>query len=113
MHERAVCREIMDICMEAKEEYNLDVIESITLKIGIHSCIHKGQLEYLFQISKQDTCFENTQLLFEDIDYEVECLNCHQTYKPSLDKHICPYCGSHKYNVINGYDCYVDSIDGH
>lgn len=112
MHERAVCHEIMDICLQARNDYQLRSIESITLRVGIHSCINKGQLEYLFQIAKQDTFFENTQLLFIDEDYQVQCLNCGHIYSPQLEQPICEKCQSSHYQVISGYDCFVDHIDG-
>lgn len=112
MHERAVCKQIIDICLQAKEEYHLTVIDSITLKVGIYSCIHKGQLDYLFQISKQGTDLENTLLLFEDEPYTVECLSCHHIYQPSLDHHVCDHCLSQEYKIISGYDCFVENIEG-
>lgn len=112
MHERAVCQQIIDICLQAKEDYHLSVIDSIILKVGIYSCVHKGQLEYLFSIAKQNTALENTILLFEDDDYKVECLSCHHIYSPSLDQSICPQCHSQNYKVLSGYDCFVESIEG-
>lgn len=112
MHERAICQEIIDICLQAKNDYQLETIDSITLKVGVYSCIHKGQLEYLFSISKQGTCLENSILLFEDDEYQVECLSCHHIYTTSLNQHICPKCQSQAFQVISGYDCYVENIEG-
>ena len=113
MHEKAVCKEIIDICLQAKEDYHLEDIYSVTLKVGIHSCVHKGQLEYLFQIAKQETDLKNTRLLFEDEPYQVQCLDCSHIYQPSFDTLItCEKCHSERYRVVSGYDCFVDHIDG-
>lgn len=113
MHEKAVVQEILDICMQAKEEYHLSNISAITMKIGPFSCVNKGQLQYLFQIAKQDSCFNNTSLLFEDDDYIVECLDCHHQYSPSIyETPTCNHCQSTKFKVISGYDCFVEHMEG-
>ena len=113
MHEKAVVQEIIDICIVAKEEYHLTNISTITMKIGPFSCVNKGQLQYLFEIAKQDTCLKETSLLFEDDAYIVECLSCHHQYQPSINtKPICNHCDSTKFKVISGYDCFVENIEG-
>ena len=113
MHEKAVVSEIIDITLQAKEEYQLSNISSITIKIGPFSCVNKGQLQYLFQIAKQDTLLKDASLLFEDDNYLVECKQCHHQYQPSIDKTpICNHCGSKDFHVISGYDCFVENIEG-
>ena len=55
MHEGAVCREIVDIVTEAAIENEIRKIYEIIVSVGPYSCIHEGQLNFYFDVMKQET----------------------------------------------------------
>ena len=65
MHEGTVCREILDIAMEAAKNNDIAKICSITMVKGVNSCVHDGELQFYFNVIKKGTLAEDAILIIE------------------------------------------------
>ena len=65
MHEGTVVREIMDIVSESAIQNQIKKVYEIVLRIGPYSCINERQLNWYFEILRQETCMEEAVILLE------------------------------------------------
>ena len=68
MHEGAVCREIVNIVIEAAIENEIAKVYEIIISVGPYSCIHEGQLNFYFDVMKKDTIMEEAVIRLESDD---------------------------------------------
>ncbi|WP_394273660.1 hydrogenase maturation nickel metallochaperone HypA [Butyricicoccus sp.] len=68
MHEGAVCREILLIAERAARQNDIRDITGITLAVGTQSCVNPAQLQFFFEIAKQNTRAEHAVLTIEPDD---------------------------------------------
>ncbi len=68
MHEGTICREILDIAIEAAEQNGLSRISRITVAVGAQSCVQEAQLKFYFSYAKKGTIAEGAELAVERDD---------------------------------------------
>ena len=59
MHEGTVCREILDIAIEAAHN------NAITMVKGINSCIHDDELQFYFDVARKGTIAQEAILIIQ------------------------------------------------
>jgi Zn finger protein HypA/HybF involved in hydrogenase expression len=82
MHEGTVCREILDIAVEAAKENDIKAISCIYLVKGVNSCLHDDELQFYFSVAKKGTCAENAQLV---IEVDKQLVQYHSEYVKSIE----------------------------
>ncbi len=65
MHEGTVCREILDIALQAAKENDIEKIYRITMVKGMNSCIHDEELQFYFEVIKKGTIAQDAVLVVE------------------------------------------------
>ena len=65
MHEGTVCREILDIAIEAAINNGISKIYVITMVKGVNSCIHDDELQFYFDIARKGTIASEAVLVIE------------------------------------------------
>ena len=116
MHSSKVVQSILNIALETAEEYDANKITEINIEIGKLSCLTSNKLKYIFNIISKDTLAENAELNIKETEAKIKCYNC--DYEGSIDTIdreflpivLCPKCGSHRVNVLKGYDLNVENI---
>lgn len=112
MHERAVCKEIIDIVTRASLENNINSVTNVLLEIGDFSCINDDQLKYNFDLFKSDTLLKCANLEIKKVDAKAFCEDCKEIFVTKLCDYKCPICSSRKIKVISGFDTVVKNISG-
>ena len=116
MHTLSIVENILDIALETAEEHDADKIMEIKLEVGKLNWITTDKLKYIFNIISKDTLAENAELNIHETDVEIHCHNCN--YNGSADNIddkiapmvFCPKCGSHRVNILKGYDLNIENI---
>lgn len=73
-------------------------------------------LKYIFNILSKDTIAENAELIINETDVKVKCYNCDYTGPISMINDeilpivFCPKCGSHRVNILDGYNLNIGNI---
>lgn len=65
MHEGTVCREILDIAIEAAINNGISKICVITMVKGVNSCINDDELQFYFDIARKGTIASEAVLVIE------------------------------------------------
>ena len=67
MHEGTVCREILDIAIEAAHNNDISKITAITMVKGINSCIHDDELQFYFDVARKGTIAQEAILIYRQM----------------------------------------------
>ncbi len=65
MHEGAVCTEIMEIVTNAAKTNGMSNVSEILLTVGPYSCLNLGQLNFYFDVAKENTCMAGAVIHME------------------------------------------------
>ena len=116
MHKATIVQNILNLSLETAEEYNAQKITEINVEIGKLNQITGDQLNFIFNILSKGTIAENANLYINETDASIKCYNC--DFNGQIDKIdkemipmvLCPECGSHRVNVLDGNDIILGNI---
>lgn len=111
MHELSVTEGILKICIEESEKNKVKKIKKITIAVGEFTGLVPSSITYYFNIVSKGTIAEGAELLVNNIPLQISCSKC--GYKGSInkDQFVCPKCNGDKYEIVNGNQCYVDTLE--
>ena len=111
MHELAVTKGLLKICLEEGEEYKVKKINKINIKVGELTDLVPDCISYYFNIVAKGTIAENTEINVERIPVEINCNEC--GYKGIIGKnnYICPKCNGIRYEITKGREFYLDTME--
>ena len=107
---------ILNIALETAEEYDAKQINEINVELGKLNTISNEQFEYIFSILSKDTLAESANLVITETEAKIKCYNCdyvgsiNSVDRVMLPMVLCPECGSHKINVLKGFDLKIGDI---
>ena len=117
MHELAMAQGILNAVLETAEENDAIEVTEIVIEIGRLAMLNPEQLKFMLGVLCEDTIADHAELIIENIDVEINCHNCEfegvadvddsDHYAPMI---LCPECGSHRVEVLNGKDVTVKNI---
>ncbi len=115
MHELGAALELFKVVEEKARENNLNKVMKVRVKVGEASGIESDFLKHSFL----DHIFPETIADGADLEIIVEkvgamCKDCGVRIDISKDAPVmkCPSCGSYKFEITEGKDVYLDSIEG-
>lgn len=112
MHEVSVITEILEIVEKNAKENNLKSIDKITLQIGEFTCIEESSLRFAFESMKQESICKDTKLLIKKIKATSYCDDCREEFEVNYTNRLCPKCNKFSFNIVKGYELYLESIEG-
>lgn len=112
MHEVSVILEVLEIVEKDAKENNLKSIDKITLQVGEFTCIEESSLQFAFESMKKESICEHAKLLIKKIKAISYCDNCKEEFEVSYTNKLCPKCNNFSFNIIKGYELYLESIEG-
>ncbi|AMK15664.1 hydrogenase maturation nickel metallochaperone HypA [Methanobrevibacter olleyae] len=116
MHSSTVVQSILNVALETAEEYDANKVTEINVEIGKLNWITTDKLKYIFSVLSKDTLAENAELIVNEADAKIKCYNCNyiglidNINKEIIPMVLCPKCGSHRVNVLKGYDLNIGNI---
>ena len=111
MHEYAITETILEIVEAKATEAGIRRIDAIKVVIGELSNFVDSSIEFYFDELSRGTVAEGATLVFESLEASASCYACGTGFRPSNAFSACPECGSRLFEVVQGQELYVDSID--
>ena len=111
MHELSIANSLVEIASEHARESGAESIQSITLRIGALSCVHKSALEFSFELVTKDTMLEGARLEFIDVPVSIYCEPCKREVQlPGIQRFRCPDCDTPSADIRQGKELDVETI---
>jgi hydrogenase nickel incorporation protein HypA/HybF len=110
MHELSVTENLLEITLRHAKSANAARVSDIYIVIGQLSSIVGDSVQFYWEMISAGTIAEKARLHFERKEAVLECLSCHQQFKPQADSFFCPRCNLNQVRVISGNEFYLESI---
>ena len=111
MHELAVTKGLLKICLEEGEKHKIKKIRKINIKVGELTDLLPACIEYYFNIVSKDTIAENTKINVEKIPVEIKCNECGYSVVLGKNNYVCPKCKGIVYEITKGKEFYLDTME--
>ena len=110
MHEISICQSILQTVESEFDHEEVEHIREIHLKIGLLSCIEPEVLKHVFKYIRNDTPFQNAELIIDMVDVSAQCETCGSKFIVEKYKFVCPQCGALVSNVTEGKELLINKI---
>lgn len=111
MHELSIANSLVEIASEHARENGAESIQSITLRVGALSCVHKSALEFSFELVTKDTMLEGARLEFIDVPVSIYCEPCaREVQLRGIQRFRCPDCDTPSADIRQGKELDVETI---
>ncbi len=104
MHEMSIVEALMKQCEKIAKKNNAKKITAVHLKIGVLSGIEPHFLQSCFDIFKEHSICENSELFMDIQKIVVFCDDCKAKNTLLKNHFICPNCQSENIKVVDGED---------
>ncbi len=112
MHELSIAQNIVEIASQHLRDLGTVRVESIRLKIGALSCVHRESLLFSFDLVAADSPLAGARLEIETLPIMIFCSTCNTTRElPSIQSFRCPQCGTPSADIRQGRELDIDSIE--
>jgi hydrogenase nickel incorporation protein HypA/HybF len=112
VHELSIANRLVEIATEVAENEGAQKIESITLRIGALSCVHKKALEFSFELVTKETALEGATLKIIDVPVTIFCAECAcEVELPGIQRFRCPVCDTPSADIRGGKELDIESIE--
>lgn len=108
MHELSITQNIVDIALKTAENRR---VTGITIVLGDLSGVVEDSVRFCFGAVTENTRAEGATLSFQRMPAIVRCTACESEFGLTDGEWECPGCGSAGGHVVQGRECYVDSIE--
>lgn len=111
MHELSVTKSILNICENEATIGDFKKINKINLCVGEITGLVPDCINYYFNIISKGTVAEDAVININRIRIKIRCLEC--KYDGVMDKreYLCPNCKGRNFNIVNGNEFYLESIE--
>ena len=105
MHELSIAMSILDLAAEESQRHGSVRVLGIHLKLGCLSGVVKEALLSAYQLAREQTPFEETQLVIEEVPVLVHCPSCRSHAGRGVGAELCcAECGTPSPDVVSGRD---------
>jgi hydrogenase nickel incorporation protein HypA/HybF len=112
MHELAIARGILVEVLDVAQQAGVGRITAIELVSGEADSRAEESLQFSFDMLSGGTPAEGAILRFRRADDTITCGHCGQQTTASFPlSPECPHCGSARFQVMDGQELYVASIE--
>jgi hydrogenase nickel incorporation protein HypA/HybF len=112
MHELSIAMSILEVAEEEAERRGGVRVEAIHLKIGPLSGVVNDSLVSAFQLAAEQTEFEHSRLVIEEVPIAVLCSKC-ESERPvnSVQDFRCVECGTPASVVVRGRELLLAALE--
>lgn len=115
MHELPIMKQVLEVALTYAEQQGAKEIKSIRICAGeTHDLIPELVEKYFAYISRS-TIAENAKIEMEILPIICLCRSCGERFifhlRALKRTEQCPLCGSDEYEIVNGSELFVDSIE--
>ena len=112
MHELSIAMGILEITEEESERRGGVHVDAIHLRLGPLSGVAKEALLSAWQLASEQTEFESSRLVIEEVPIAVFCSRC-QAERPvqSVQHMCCAECDTPSMEVLHGREMLVSALE--
>ncbi|MBQ9686131.1 MAG: hydrogenase maturation nickel metallochaperone HypA [Oscillospiraceae bacterium] len=111
MHELGICDAILKTVDGIAKEEQLEVVNKITLEVGMLSGVVPHFLTDCWQAVIDGTPYQHTALELELINGLARCEDCGHEFSADLEKMYCPKCAGRRLTPLTGTDLTIKEIE--
>jgi hydrogenase nickel incorporation protein HypA/HybF len=112
MHELSIALSILDLAEEEAGRQGGGRVAVIHLRLGPLSGVVKEALRSAYDLAREGTALEQTELIVEDVPLVTRCPVCAADCSPpSLQDLCCPDCGTPTPNIVRGRELEVTALE--
>jgi len=108
VHELAITQNIVDIVLKGAPDRT---VKGITIVLGELSGIVEDSVRFCFDVVAADTAAQGASLTFLKVPAHIRCNQCAFEFRMEPGDWACPHCGNLGGEVVQGRECYVESIE--
>jgi len=108
VHELSITQNIVDIALRTAENRR---VTGIAVVLGDLSGVVEESVRFCFGVVTENTKAEGATLSFQRVPAVVRCTACESEFGLTESQWECPSCGSVGGHVVQGRECYIDSIE--
>jgi hydrogenase nickel incorporation protein HypA/HybF len=112
MHELSIAMGILELTEEESQKRGGVHVHAIHLRLGPLSGVVKEALQSAWQLASEQTEFENSRLVIEEVPIAVFCSKC-QAERPvqSIQQMSCVECDTPSMEVLHGRELLVSALE--
>lgn len=111
MHEMTIALNIVDIATKESIKANASSIGGIEIEIGSMSGVDVTALKFALDAAVKNTILERSEMTIIPIQAKVECKKCKFTFPIEDFYQGCPKCDSLIFDIIQGKELRIKSIN--
>lgn len=111
MHEASIAQSLMDIILDTAKSHDAKVVTKVFVKIGKLTAIEKDALSFAYDVIKEETIAENSELVVEEVPICGECLDCGKSSEYDNFVFDCRHCGSFNVKLVSGEELQITEIE--
>lgn len=112
MHEIGIAEDLAKIVLEEAAKHRLSIVSKVSVCIGEMIQIVPAIFEVAFREAVRETIADSSILGVEIVKVKIRCRNCGGEIKSEGNELRCPDCGSETFDIVNGKELFVESIEG-
>jgi hydrogenase nickel incorporation protein HypA/HybF len=112
MHELSIAMGILELTEEESEKRGGVHVDAIHVRLGALSGVVKEALLSAWQLASEQTDFETSRLVIEDVPIAIYCSKC-RTERPvrSIQQMSCVECDTPSSDVMHGRELLVSGLE--
>ena len=112
MHELSIAVSILEIVAEEAEWQGGARVVAIHLQLGPLSGVVKEALRSAYELAREGSAFEDTELVIKEVPLVVYCPACAcERTLPSVQPLCCPACGGPTPQVVSGRQLEIIALE--
>ncbi len=112
MHEMSIMARVFEIIEEARQEHQLEKINSVELKIGQLTCVEESALQFAFSVFADSNDLQEAELKIDWVSAEAKCDNCGVEFAVEWKNRSCPNCDNFCQQLLTGKELYLSKLEG-
>lgn len=110
MHELSIAMSILDMAAEEAEARGGRIV-AVHLKLGPLSGVVAGALASAYELAREGTPLEATELVIDEVPIVAYCASCDAEHAPEAFDLRCPGCGSPSPVIRSGRELEVVALE--
>lgn len=112
MHESAMIDSFVEIIEKKVQEYPVNKVIKIKLKVGKLTCLCPGTLAACFEtVAQEKDLLKETVLEIEEVPLRAKCKGCGQVFLVEENKFFCPFCQHPHIQIVSGRELFIETVE--
>ena len=111
MHELSLAQALVDQVDDVLEGEGGGKVASVTVEIGAMSGVERDAFEFAFPLATEGTAMDGAKLIVCEVPLRIKCRSCGKESSPTPPMLLCSHCQSLDYEVLDGRDFLLKSLE--